>query len=223
MRKETALNDRMTFYATWLNMAEEHLKTSGERLMFLEAVLRYGFFGQMPEIKGKAGVLFELARQQIDILQKRQNRYRCSKEKRQSSDNGTTIVRQSSDNGTTIVKKEIENKKENIPQHPLLRNKQETKEAFSACASGEEFDDLMPEHLKEDADFRAEWLTWLGYRRKTRRSVSRAAASRQLKLLGDYEPQDAILIIENSITNDWQGLFPAKTKNLKPRRDYTGL
>lgn len=86
-----------------------------------------------------------------------------------------------------------------------------------------DFQQMMPEHLRDDEDFRAEWDEWLAYRRRTHRSVSQYAASRQLNLLGGYSATDAIRIIENSISNDWQGLFPERTKNVKPKRDYTGL
>ena len=79
------------------------------------------------------------------------------------------------------------------------------------------------EHLKNDSGFMREWYEWLCYRKRTRRAVSRDAAVRQLKMLGEYNGDDAIRIIETSIQNDWQGLFPNRTKNVKPMKDYTGI
>ena len=222
MRKETALNNRTTFFAEWLTLADTHLKTQCEKLAFFDAVLRYGLTGEYPRISGKALACFELAKRHMEDLKYRRNNYRCKKANGESTRNLQTISNNSSDNLPTIytpfiVNEDVKSNTEQSKNELKLKEKEQEKESFSK----KDFEDLMPDHLKNDPVFRAEWSTWLSYRRGTHRSVSRAAASRQLKLLGDYEPHDAILIIENSITNDWQGLFPAKTKNLKPRRDYT--
>ena len=218
--------DRMAFLSEWLSLADTHLKRPCDKLAFYDAVLRYGIFGQLPKVKGMVGVCFECAKVRIDEMQNRKNRYRSSVEKRQLSNNCPTNGRQLSNNCPTNAEKETENKKENSPLHLPVRKEQENKKPSNANAqtdTREDFSDLIPVHLAADPDFLREWGEWLDFRKKARKKVSRMAAARQLKLLGDYQPDDAIRIIETSITNDWQGLFPCKVKNIKPIRDYTGI
>lgn len=61
-------------------------------------------------------------------------------------------------------------------------------------------------------EFRAAWEEWLAYRRKTRRTVSAIAAKQQFGKLERAGVEIAIAAIEQSISNDWQGLFPEKVK-----------
>ena len=230
--------DRMSFLSEWITLADTHLKRPSDRLAFYDAVLRYGIFGQLPNAKGMVSVCFECAKVKIDEMQNRKNRYRSSVEKRQLSNNCPTNGRQLSNNCPTNAEKEKENKKEVSPLSPSSRIKQENKETHSAHAhtdahalkataektsEAEDFADLIPEQFRNDAGFMSEWHEWLDFRRKNRKKVSRMAAARQLNLLGKYIASDAIRIIETSITNDWQGLFPCKVGNIKPIRDYTGI
>ncbi len=218
--------DRMAFLSEWLSLADAHLKRPCDKLAFYDAVLRYGLFGQLPKVKGMVGVCFECAKVRIDEMQSRKNRYRSSVEKRQLSNNCPTNGRQLSNNCPTNAEKETENKKETSPQLPPVRKEQENKKPSNANAqtdTREDFSDLIPEHLAADPDFLREWGEWIDFRRKMRKKISRIAASKQLHLLGDYSAADAIRIIETSITNDYQGLFPCKVGNIKPIRDYTGI
>ena len=98
MRKETALNNRTTFFAEWLTLADTHLKKPGEKLAFYDAVLRYGLFGQLPLATGKVQICFELAKTQIDVIKKRHNRYCSNLDTRQLADNCATIDKQKADN-----------------------------------------------------------------------------------------------------------------------------
>jgi hypothetical protein len=51
------------------------------------------------------------------------------------------------------------------------------------------------------------WADWLGYRAEKQKKPSALAARRQLKFLS--EQPDPVACIENSIRNDWVGIFPA--------------
>ena len=211
---------------------------AGRRAEFLFAVLEYGLNGKTFHFNGAAGILFETIKQSINCsLSKQKSYYRCKEKNSESETNRIQFGTESEPIRNRIgtkSEKEKENKKEVSPLSPSSRTKQENKEtssahahtdahALKATADVEDFADLIPQHLAADPDFLREWGEWLEFRRKNRKKVSRMAASRQLHLLGEYQPADAIRIIETSITNDWQGLFPCKVNNIKPIRDYTGI
>lgn len=66
-------------------------------------------------------------------------------------------------------------------------------------------------------EFNVAWSDWLEFRRTKRKPVSDLAAKTQLADLARYGPATAIQTIRDSIKNDWQGLFPEKSKNAQPR------
>lgn len=53
------------------------------------------------------------------------------------------------------------------------------------------------------------WAEWVDYRRKSRKPLTKPSAEKQLAMLG-ASGMAAGLIIEQSIRNSWQGLFPLK-------------
>jgi hypothetical protein len=53
------------------------------------------------------------------------------------------------------------------------------------------------------------WDEWAEYRRsEKKRPITKAAAKKQFNLLLRYTPSQQQVIIDNSIQNDYQGLFP---------------
>ena len=72
------------------------------------------------------------------------------------------------------------------------------------------------------------WSEWCEYRKvETRKKVSTTAAKKQFKFLEQYSESDQQKIIDNSISNDWTGLFelkvtpkPANTMDLLQDRDW---
>ncbi|MDB4261554.1 hypothetical protein N9878_01670 [bacterium] len=58
----------------------------------------------------------------------------------------------------------------------------------------------------------AAWTEWVDYRKTKKKTVSQAAATKQFKLLSTYSLADQQKIIDNSISNDYQGLFELKGK-----------
>ena len=66
------------------------------------------------------------------------------------------------------------------------------------------------------------WDEWLEYRKAKRKPVSPLAAKKVFKWLLDLDPEDQQKVIDRSIENDWQGLFPPpspQTRSVALRRD----
>jgi hypothetical protein len=62
--------------------------------------------------------------------------------------------------------------------------------------------------------FAEKWGEWLTYRSEKRKPVSEVAARKQLAQLSK-DPRTAAAAIDQSIANDWQGLFPEKVRGKK--------
>lgn len=83
-------------------------------------------------------------------------------------------------------------------------------EVASPRASKATFDPALvelPPNLNDDT-FRQTWADWCDYRRKAKKAISEPAAKRQLASLAKAGRDRAIQAIDESIQNDWQGLFP---------------
>jgi hypothetical protein len=65
--------------------------------------------------------------------------------------------------------------------------------------------DNIPEGVNANS-----WLEWVEYRKKAKKKISEAAARKQFKFLMEYTEPVQAEIINLSITNDYQGLFPPK-------------
>lgn len=60
------------------------------------------------------------------------------------------------------------------------------------------------------------WETWLAYRKEIKKplkEISWPRAKRRLALFG----HDQMLVVDQSIANGWQGLFPLHTKTSTPK------
>jgi len=72
----------------------------------------------------------------------------------------------------------------------------------------------IPENLSQMPGFSEAWAEWLKYRRERRLTTTPTTLRKQLAMLaGQPNP---IAVIERSIQNGWQGLFPDKTPTTKP-------
>lgn len=225
-------DERTFFYEMWHQLIQALPKSV--RLDLYEAILDYAFYEKETIFeKKKTKTVYEIAKKTIEI----------SRKKREVQLNLRNFAQAKPDhcstnclsNAEATLRQETKEEKVSPPYSPLFKE-EEKREGVTAGADAcayaleaesstdlEEFAFLMPEHLKDSEYFRETWREWLDYRKKTRKKVSRFAAVRQLNLLGEYEPTDAARIIETSIQNDWQGLFPTRTKDIQPKRDYTGL
>ena len=63
----------------------------------------------------------------------------------------------------------------------------------------------IPAEINPDA-----WNEWIKYRKEKKKTVSQAAAKKQFKLLSNYAFDIQQKIIDQSIQNDYQGLFEPK-------------
>jgi hypothetical protein len=59
----------------------------------------------------------------------------------------------------------------------------------------------------------AAWQEWVEYRKGKKKAISKPAANKQLKILEAHTLDQQQQIIDQSITNDYQGLFPVKQNN----------
>ncbi len=59
--------------------------------------------------------------------------------------------------------------------------------------------------------FRKAWTDWREYRRVLRKPLKEMTANKQLKFLADQGERSAVMAINESIRNGWQGLFEPKT------------
>jgi uncharacterized protein (DUF885 family) len=54
------------------------------------------------------------------------------------------------------------------------------------------------------------WVEWCEFRRKTKKPITEHAAKKLIKLLSAYPKHVQEKMVDDSIQNDWQGLFPPK-------------
>lgn len=62
-------------------------------------------------------------------------------------------------------------------------------------------------------EFLDKWQEWLDYRKSVKKKVSALAAKKQINFLSQYDLATALSVIDQSIANDWQGLFPPGKAN----------
>lgn len=63
------------------------------------------------------------------------------------------------------------------------------------------------------------WNEWIDFRKAKKKPVSQLAATKQFELLLKYNEQEQQAIINNSITNDYQGLFEPKVTHENTTRN----
>ena len=81
----------------------------------------------------------------------------------------------------------------------------------------------IPRHLADSREFAKAWMEWESFRVAKKKRVTEHAAAKQLKLLGSLTAEEAVRCIENSIMNDYQGLFPVSGKGKKSNQNEGGL
>ena len=70
----------------------------------------------------------------------------------------------------------------------------------------------LPSNL-DTPEFRAAWADWLAYRKERRLAAYKPIGlARQLNALAAFGPQSAIAAIEQSMAQNYQGLFPKPVK-----------
>ncbi len=56
-------------------------------------------------------------------------------------------------------------------------------------------------------EFRSAWQAWVTYRREKRKKLTPSTIAKQIKQLAEWGSSKAVMAIESSIRNGWQGLF----------------
>jgi len=70
----------------------------------------------------------------------------------------------------------------------------------------------LPSNL-DTPEFRQAWADWLAYRKERRLAAYKPIGlARQLNALAAFGPQSAIAAIEQSMAQNYQGLFPKPVK-----------
>lgn len=72
---------------------------------------------------------------------------------------------------------------------------------------------FFPDNLNNEV-FKKSWKEWVAFRKEKKKALTPTTIAKQLNFLSNLGLDNAVVAIENSITNGWQGLFkPRKTTN----------
>lgn len=108
----------------------------------------------------------------------------------------------------------VKEKKKSSPPIPPLK---ETKERVTKTPAYP-YAQMLPEPYRE------KWIQWEQHRKQIRKTLTPTSAAQQIKLLLQYDPKTAGEIIDTSIRNGYQGLFPPKYQPQQPnRKDNSGI
>ena len=198
----------VTVFRNWVELAEE-LPNDEERGKFYHAICQYSLYGQEPELSGMMKHFFSLIKPIIDKSNKRKIAQQKSLQMRLQNKMQTNLQND--------LQNDLQNTEE--PQPPPKSTPAKKKNPVKS------FSAMLPDHL-QCSDVDVKWKEWENYRRKKGKPISEAAARKQMKMLQDLSREEAIAAIDNSIANDYQGLFPPKKKAAAappPRKDYTGI
>jgi hypothetical protein len=77
---------------------------------------------------------------------------------------------------------------------------------------------VFPQSL-DTPSFKETWNRWLVFRSEIKHKVTPSTQSSQFKMLSKYPEPVAIQMLEQSITNGWQGLFELKSNNKVNKND----
>ena len=198
----------VTIFRSWVELAAI-LDTDEERGKFYHAVCEYSLYGKIPELDSKLNAFFTIMRPSIDKSNKRKIAQQKSLQMRLQNKMQTNLQND--------LQNDLQNTEElQPPPKSTPAKKKNPVKSFSA---------MLPDHL-QCSDVDVKWKEWEDFRRKKGKPISEAAARKQMKMLQDLSREEAIAAIDNSIANDYQGLFPPKKKaaaEVPPRKDYTGI
>lgn len=191
------------------------------------AVCRYAINGTEPELSGAADAIFRTIRPMLDVSAKRRKAQEKGVQNRLQNKLQSRLQNESQNNTPSHQHTENEQDKENEPENKEKKEKKppekkEKKERIQKSRVRESFANLLPDHLL-CSDVAAKWKEWEEYRRTKRKPISLSAARIQMQLLKEFERKEVIEIIDFSIANDYQGLFPPKHRPIKTNKDHTGI
>ncbi|WP_176013635.1 DUF6291 domain-containing protein [Victivallis sp. Marseille-Q1083] len=224
--------ETVTVFRTWVEVADA-LKSDAERGKLYHAICRYALYGESPQLDGLLSTYFTLMQPSIDKSAKR----KAAINKRWNdiqTDVQTGIQTDVQNNIQTDVQNgiqtDIQNNTKTGIQNGSTRARQTGTGTGKKRVSKEtpketvvSFAGLIPEPLRVAAFIRA-WAEWEAARKANRKKLSLRAARSQLALLEQYPAAEAVEMINASIRNDWQGIFPLKAQpKLRGEKDYSGI
>ncbi len=115
-----------------------------------------------------------------------------------------------------------EGKRREEPPNPQRGNDQQAAPSANGSTKTTAEATTYPAALDTPA-FRRSWSEWIDYRRERRLSLRGATLARQLAFLAPFGDRAACEAIEQSIRNDWKGLFPPKGKKGQDVGMFDGL
>lgn len=227
----------VTIFRNWVELAAD-LPSDKERGQFYHAVCQYALDGTEPELSGILKHYFTLIRPVLDKSAKRKKAQEKSVAKRKQADLQNDLQNdlqtELQNDAQTDLQADLQNELQNNSQSESLRVSIRVREKELPNGNSKKknpiklfptFVEIIPEKLCTDA-FKAKWQEWEHYRRNRKKPISEAAATKQLAMLVELSEAEAIAAIDQSIQNDYQGLFPPKgisPDNSKKQKDYTGV
>ena len=223
----------VTIFRNWVELAAD-LPSDKERGQFYHAVCQYALDGIEPELSGILKHYFTLIRPVLDKSAKRKKAQEKSVAKRKENELQNDLQNNSQNETENELQNDLQTDVQNDLQTDLVSIRVRVREKELPIGNSKKknpiklyptFIDLIPEKLCTDA-FKAKWQEWEHYRRNRKKPISEAAATRQLAMLVDLSESEAIAAIDQSIQNDYQGLFPPKgifPDKTQKQKDYTGV
>lgn len=230
------MNDELqtvTIFRTWVQIAAS-LRSDAERGKLYHALCEYSLYGKEPQLEEHLQAFFTLMRPSIDKSNRRKKAQQKGVQNRLHSKSQTDLQ-----NGLqTNLQTDLQNGLQTEPQTDLQKGHSRARKTETGtekkgdtkvspkekCKEKPSFWNLLPDHLL-NSTVAEKWKEWEDYRRKRGKAISEAAARKQMKMLSDLTQEEAIAAIDQSIANDYQGLFPPrrKTVTLQKARDLSGI
>ena len=209
----------VTIFRNWVELAAD-LPSDKERGQFYHAVCLYALSGEEPELSGILKHYFTLIRPILDKSAKRKKAQEKSVAKRKETILQNDLQNDLQDTLQTQSQTDSVRVSIRVREKELSVDNSEKKPPVKLFPT---FVELIPEKLATET-FKAKWREWEHYRRSRKKPISEAAATKQLAMLANLTEAEAIASIDQSIQNDYQGLFPPKTAaRPQSRKDYSGV
>ena len=218
------MNDELqtvTIFRTWVQIAAA-LRSDAERGKLYHALCEYSLYGKEPKLEEHLQAFFTLMRPSVDKSNRRKKAQQKGVQNRLQSKSQTDLQ--------TDLQNDLQNDLQTSHSRARKTETGTEKKGDTKVSPKEKpkkpesFWNLLPDHLLNQT-IAEKWKEWEDYRRKRGKSISEAAARKQMKMLSELTQEEAIAAIDQSIANDYQGLFPPrrKTAAMQKARDLSGI
>lgn len=151
--------------------------------------------------------------QDFDWIDKRRESNRIRQERKREKDRN---LLEDSSSRVTVRDSRVGNGPKDMTVHDMTekdnteKEKKTTTPTASIC-------------LPHSSAFQSVWMEWLTYRKERKIKTTMSTINRQLKLCASLSEKDSVSMIEKSITNGWQGLFPPEEKKFNKSQPKSRL